>query len=47
MIDSFVGTDVDAVIINAAGCGSYFERIRPHLRNDAEYQEKAKNLLVR
>ena len=30
MIDSFEGTNVDAVIINAAGCGTYSQRIRSH-----------------
>jgi len=47
MIDSFVGTDVDAVIINAAGCGHTLKEYGHILEDDAEYQEKAKNLLVR
>jgi glycolate oxidase iron-sulfur subunit len=42
MIDSFEGTDVDAVIINAAGCGHTLKEYGHILEDDPEYREKAK-----
>lgn len=42
MIDSFAGTDVDAVIINAAGCGHTLKEYGHILEDDAEYRGKAK-----
>lgn len=42
MIDSFADTDVDAVIINAAGCGHTLKEYGHILEDDAEYWEKAK-----
>ena len=42
MIDSFAGTDVDAVIINAAGCGHTLKEYGDILADDPEYKEKAK-----
>ena len=42
MIDSFAGTDVDYVIINAAGCGHTLKEYGHILADDPEYREKAK-----
>ncbi len=42
MIDSFANTGVDAVIINAAGCGHTLKEYGHILQDDAEYSEKAK-----
>lgn len=42
MIDSFEGTKVDAVIINAAGCGHTLKEYGHLLQDDPEYGEKAK-----
>ncbi|MDF0555552.1 heterodisulfide reductase-related iron-sulfur binding cluster [Kamptonema sp. UHCC 0994] len=42
MIDSFEMTDVDAIIINAAGCGHTLKEYGHILADDAEYSEKAK-----
>ncbi len=41
MIDSFEGTDVDAVIINAAGCGHTLKEYGHILRHDDAYQKRA------
>lgn len=41
MIDSFAETDVDAVIINAAGCGHTLKEYHHILGEDANYQDKA------
>lgn len=41
MIDSFAGTGVDAVIINAAGCGHTLKEYGHILADDPEYREKA------
>ena len=41
MIDSFEGTGVDAIIINAAGCGHTLKEYGHLLEDDPEYQEKA------
>ncbi|MDF5725732.1 MAG: (Fe-S)-binding protein [Rhizonema sp. PD37] len=42
MIDSFADTDVDVVIINAAGCGHTLKEYGHILEDDLEYREKAK-----
>ncbi|MEB3341644.1 (Fe-S)-binding protein [Okeania sp.] len=42
MIDSFANTGVDAVIINAAGCGHTLKEYDNILQDDSEYSEKAK-----
>jgi glycolate oxidase iron-sulfur subunit len=41
MIDSFEETDVDAVIINAAGCGHTLKEYGHILQDDPTYREKA------
>lgn len=42
MIDSFANTNVDFVIINAAGCGHTLKEYGHILEDDPEYAEKAK-----
>ena len=42
MIDSFADTGVDAIIINAAGCGHTLKEYGHILADDPEYREKAK-----
>lgn len=42
MIDSFAETGVDAVIINAAGCGHTLKEYGHILEDDPDYREKAK-----
>lgn len=42
MIDSFAETGVDAVIINAAGCGHTLKEYGNILKDDPDYCEKAK-----
>jgi glycolate oxidase iron-sulfur subunit len=42
MIDSFANTDVDAIIINAAGCGHTLKEYGHILADDPEYRERAK-----
>lgn len=42
MIDSFIDTGVDAIIINAAGCGHTLKEYGHLLQDDPEYREKAK-----
>ena len=41
MIDSFADTNVDAIIINAAGCGHTLKEYGELLRDDPEYQQRA------
>ena len=41
MIDSFANADVDAIIINAAGCGHTLKEYGHILADDAEYKTKA------
>jgi glycolate oxidase iron-sulfur subunit len=41
MIDSFADTDVDFIIINAAGCGHTLKEYGHILKDDPEYREKA------
>ncbi len=40
-IDAFLAADVDAVIVNAAGCGSTLKEYHELLAHDAAYREKA------
>ncbi len=47
MIDSFANTDVDFVIINAAGCGHTLKEYGHILENDPEYREKAQEFAAR
>jgi glycolate oxidase iron-sulfur subunit len=42
MIDSFEDTEVDFVIINAAGCGHTLKEYGHMLKDDPEYKDKAK-----
>jgi glycolate oxidase iron-sulfur subunit len=42
MIDCFADTEVDAIIINAAGCGHTLKEYGHILADDPEYREKAK-----
>ena len=42
MIDSFADTDVDYIIINAAGCGHTLKEYEHILAGDSDYEEKAK-----
>ncbi|MBC7872083.1 MAG: 4Fe-4S dicluster domain-containing protein [Chitinophagaceae bacterium] len=42
MIDSFEGTNVDAIIINAAGCGHTLKEYDHILQDDPNYRDKAK-----
>lgn len=41
-IDTFERADVDAVVINAAGCGSSVKEYRHLLRDDSQYAERAR-----
>jgi glycolate oxidase iron-sulfur subunit len=41
-IDTFLSKDIDAIIINAAGCGSTLKEYDELFRNEPEYLEKAK-----
>ena len=41
MIDSFIDEDLDAIVINAAGCGHTLKEYGHILANDPEYKEKA------
>ncbi|MCU0567222.1 MAG: heterodisulfide reductase-related iron-sulfur binding cluster [Oculatellaceae cyanobacterium Prado106] len=43
MIDSFEGTEVDAIIINAAGCGHTLKEYDHILQDDPDYRDKAKD----
>ncbi|MBF2066393.1 MAG: (Fe-S)-binding protein [Calothrix sp. C42_A2020_038] len=47
MIDSFANTNVDYVIINAAGCGHTLKEYGHILENDPEYVEKAKQFAAK
>ncbi|NER21822.1 MAG: 4Fe-4S dicluster domain-containing protein [Symploca sp. SIO1C2] len=42
MIDSFAGTGVEAIIINAAGCGHTLKEYGHILEDDPEYRDKAR-----
>lgn len=41
MIDNFAATEVDAVLINASGCGHTLKEYATLLHDDPEYREKA------
>ena len=47
MIDSFADTDVDYIIINAAGCGHTLKEYHHILADDAEYAQKAKQFVAK
>ncbi|MBD2771802.1 (Fe-S)-binding protein [Iningainema tapete] len=47
MIDSFADTDVDVVIINAAGCGHTLKEYGHILEDDPQYREKAKEFAAK
>ncbi|MEW6491187.1 MAG: heterodisulfide reductase-related iron-sulfur binding cluster [Cyanobacteriota bacterium] len=47
MIDSFLETGVDYVIINAAGCGHTLKEYGHILEDDSEYREKAKEFAAK
>ncbi|MGF1602053.1 MAG: (Fe-S)-binding protein [Thermosynechococcaceae cyanobacterium] len=47
MIDSFADTNVDAVIINAAGCGHTLKEYGHILENDQDYREKADQFVTK
>jgi glycolate oxidase iron-sulfur subunit len=47
MIDSFTDTNVDAVIINAAGCGHTLKEYGHILEEDPEYRDKAKEFAAK
>ena len=40
-IDAFAAVDVDAILVNAAGCGAAMKEYGHLLRDDPEYREKA------
>lgn len=47
MIDSFEGTGVDAVIINAAGCGHTLKEYGHILKDDPQYRDRAQQFADR
>jgi len=47
MIDSFEDTDVDYVIINAAGCGHTLKEYGAMLADDPDYAQKAKDFAAK
>jgi glycolate oxidase iron-sulfur subunit len=47
MIDAFADTGVDAVIINAAGCGHTLKEYGHLLQDDPEYKEKAQEFAAK
>ncbi|AFY99202.1 (Fe-S)-binding protein [Calothrix sp. PCC 6303] len=47
MIDSFADTEVDYIIINAAGCGHTLKEYHHILENDPEYAQKAKDFVAK
>jgi glycolate oxidase iron-sulfur subunit len=44
-IDAFLATDVDAIIVNSAGCGSTMKEYAELLEHDAAYAEKARRFV--
>jgi glycolate oxidase iron-sulfur subunit len=47
LIDAFERSEVDIIVINAAGCGSAMKRYGHLLRNDRDYAERAKAFAAR
>ena len=45
-VDLFLGLDVEAVLVNAAGCGSTLKEYHELLEHDATYREKAQRFSV-
>ncbi|HEY9884400.1 MAG TPA: heterodisulfide reductase-related iron-sulfur binding cluster, partial [Thermosynechococcaceae cyanobacterium] len=43
LIDSFAGANLDAIIINASGCGHTLKEYGSILQDDPEYRERAKD----
>jgi glycolate oxidase iron-sulfur subunit len=46
-IDAFLGAEVDAFIVNAAGCGATMKEYGHLLRDDPEYRDKAERFASR
>ena len=46
-IDAFLAAGVDAIVVNAAGCGAAMKEYDYLLRDDAEYAEKAQRFSAR
>jgi len=46
-IDIFSGLDIDALIINAAGCGAMMKEYSELLKDDPAYREKAKQVTAK
>ena len=47
LIDSFAGTNLDAIIINASGCGHTLKEYGSILQDDPEYGERAKDFAAK
>lgn len=47
MIDAFEQADVDAIIVNAGGCGSSLKEYGHLLRDDPEYAERARRFAAK
>ena len=47
MIDSFEGTGVEAIIINAAGCGHTLKEYDHILEDDSQYKQKAREFVYK
>jgi len=47
MIDAFEGADVDAIIVNAGGCGSNVKEYGHLLRDKADYAERARRFAAK
>ncbi|MBD3224434.1 MAG: 4Fe-4S dicluster domain-containing protein [Caldithrix sp.] len=45
MIDTFLEANVDYVVINSAGCGSFMKQYGTFLEDDPEYNEKAQRFV--
>ena len=47
LIDAFEYTDVDTIVVNAAGCGSVLKDYGHLLRDDSQYADKARQLAAK
>ncbi|TVR13241.1 MAG: glycolate oxidase, partial [Phormidium sp. GEM2.Bin31] len=47
MIDSFEGSDIDYIVINAAGCGHTLKEYGHILQDDPDYRDKAREFAGR
>ncbi|MGV0025930.1 glycolate oxidase subunit GlcF [Phormidesmis priestleyi] len=45
MIDSFANTEIDALVVNASGCGHTLKEYAHILQDDPDYSEKAKEFV--